>query len=565
VYVMKDPANKMMSEPLPKTHFIKMVEDSSKSFFRPIKWENLASYEEDTTKNEEDTSDVMESKKDTLSDTLITKSGDNSDELDYDAPDSLGKELIVLADTSSDTDGEAKGESEKSKKQLKKVALDSIVYLDEAGLFKKRDYRPKFSLDVAAAALGVSNFGSYGQGFISLTDLMGDHEIQIGLTLNGDIRDNSQYALQYHFLPYKIDYIVGGFYQSFSNQYYSENGFLESKVTSYGGNALIIYPLSIFTRWQLGINTQYIIRKDEENIVTEKGVFAYSALWSHDNVQWGIVGPANGRRINAELLVAPPVFDKDLFFTVGNLDFRNYWNFYKKFTLAWRVDAGFSEAMSNSRNPHHFLLGGDDFYTIYPIRSELDNLPDNSDIEGYYFLDISKPLRGYPFFEFKGNRKILTNLEFRFPFIREFSLAWPIPLAIRYVTGVIFFDYGAAWTYTQSHIFNTKEGKLLRSQRKSEKNLEVTNRIKSENGIGSDENLTPELTEAKNDEVENWIKSWEKEHQEVLSDNQGMGIGYGLRVNLGIFVLRWTKAWPIDGIGSHKKSQTTYWSLGAEF
>jgi hypothetical protein len=48
-------------------------------------------------------------------------------------------------------------------------------------------------------------------------------------------------------------------------------------------------------------------------------------------------------------------------------------------------------------------------------------------------------------------------------------------------------------------------------------------------------------------------------------NSQGWGMGYGMRLNLGIFVLRWTRSWAIDGIGNHKKNQRDYWSLGAEF
>ena len=58
---------------------------------------------------------------------------------------------------------------------------------------------------------------------------------------------------------------------------------------------------------------------------------------------------------------------------------------------------------------------------------------------------------------------------------------------------------------------------------------------------------------------------WLVERRELISDNQGLALGWGWRLNLGIFVLRWTRAWPWDGIGAAKKQRTDYWSLGAEF
>ena len=48
-------------------------------------------------------------------------------------------------------------------------------------------------------------------------------------------------------------------------------------------------------------------------------------------------------------------------------------------------------------------------------------------------------------------------------------------------------------------------------------------------------------------------------------DEMGLGMGYGMRVNLGIFVLKYTASWAVEGIGTHRNPQRDYWSLGAEF
>ncbi|MFC1584873.1 BamA/TamA family outer membrane protein [Fibrobacterota bacterium] len=527
IFLMRNPLIKQFDKDLPRTHFIKSLEDTSMSFFRPINWENLSSFEKDTASGKDSLSaktDTLPPVRDSLAingdeavrggDTLLSLQTDSispgKDALTHipqtlpPDSDSLVPEkeiLVVKKDSLSDTDTLAMDQTRKRPKYL----LDSSEYLDTDGLFIKRNYTPVFSLDVAAAALGVSNFeGSFGQGFIVLTDLMGDQEIEIALTLNGDIRDNSQVALAYHYLPYKVDYILGGFYRSFDNSLY-----FGSKELSWGAYSMILYPLSLFTRWQFELLTQHISREAIVEVVQDsvwevqentKDIFYPSLVWSHDNAQWGMVGPVNGQRINARFSVVPPVFEDNIFFYVGDLDLRRYWMFWKKYSLVMRINAGFSEAIGNNRNPHSFLLGGDDFINIYPIRTVGSNLPESIDIEGLFFSEFSLPLRGFDYFEFTGNRKVLSNLEFRFPFIRELTFSWPIPLSIRQVAGVIFADYGAAWT------------------------------------LGRE-----------------------------FYDSQGLGMGWGMRINLGVFVLRWTRAYPVEGIGNRKKSKTDYWSLGAEF
>src|SRR5690606_1961533 len=122
-------------------------------------------------------------------------------------------------------------------------------------------------------------------------------------------------------------------------------------------------------------------------------------------------------------------------------------------------------------------------------------------LEEFHYSDLDVPLRGFDYYDFRGSRKFITNLEFRYPFIREFSIVWPLPIAIRHVMGNAFVDYGGAWS--RGNAF----------------------------------------------------------------DEFGMGAGVGMRLNLGIFVLRWTRAWPVEfeGLVEKDNPRRDYWSLGAEF
>ena len=54
------------------------------------------------------------------------------------------------------------------------------------------------------------------------------------------------------------------------------------------------------------------------------------------------------------------------------------------------------------------------------------------------------------------------------------------------------------------------------------------------------------------------------DNREVM-ENRGWGYGLGWRMNLGIFVLRYSKAWGIHRFSTVKPGERVYWSLGAEF
>jgi outer membrane protein assembly factor BamA len=48
-------------------------------------------------------------------------------------------------------------------------------------------------------------------------------------------------------------------------------------------------------------------------------------------------------------------------------------------------------------------------------------------------------------------------------------------------------------------------------------------------------------------------------------EERGWGYGWGWRLNLGIFVLRYTRAWSVHEFSTVDRNDYTYWSLGAEF
>ena len=179
---------------------------------------------------------------------------------------------------------------------------------------------------------------------------------------------------------------------------------------------------------------------------------------------------------------------------------RHYTHLLKRFVWANRLTAGGTVGLSGNSAARRFFLGGDANWFNYGVnREEYDN-----NLAYSYYSDIVAPLRGWNYFDITGDRMLLMNSEFRFPFIREISTVWPIPMQIRYINGAMFVDAGYAWTQDE------EGGKLLP--------------------------LPPKIVG---------------------------GYGFGMRANLGIFVLRYDRGWPTDWKSTGRP--INYFSLGAEF
>ena len=518
IYLMKDPVSKAMNGDLPKTRFIKTKEDSTLGFFRPLNWANLSSYNADSLRIDSlariDSIKTV-AHKDSVDRAKKLKPGNKSTEVTKSANDTEPKKGTDEPDPKEFGDPElADGKKKKSKKKKDSVFLsDSSIYMGGDGNFLKRKYKPIWSLDNANAALGVDNqYGYGGLAYITLSDLMGDQELSFALSINGSW-ENTNGSVAYEYLAMKTDLSIMAYHQaqlSSFNRFRSDGSvapedsvFLDRQ---YGFATSARYPLSVFTRVEFEARTLFTSRSLETNEggkyvkndaydpITINALFP-SIKWVHDNSQWGIVGPVNGERVFGSVTAVPPVFQDKYSFMLIDADARKYWEFFKKYTLAIRASCGVSEVIGNYENPHQFWVGGEDF--TFNAHANTDNRPKK--LEEFYFSQFDFPLRGFDYYEFKGTRKFVSNIEFRYPFIREFSVVWPIPLVLRYVMGNVFADYGGAWSSGDAF------------------------------------------------------------------DQMGMGIGYGMRMNLGIFVLKYTRSWAIEGIGTHQKPQRDYWSLGAEF
>jgi hypothetical protein len=358
-------------------------------------------------------------------------------------------------------------------------------------------YTLRFTPDLVIFGLGVSTYsGASGQALAAFSDIMGDHRITLAGDLQVDLSDYAQIFASYEYLKHRVNMIVGGFYY----KYYSYDGLFNRYFHDLetGGVLGLSYPFSMFSRTDFDLFGRYIRRKPltgNDQTVFESNALLTSLGYTFDNILWGITGPLTGIRASATVQIAPPLPFTDEAYLSGDLDIRHYTHIFSRYVWANRLLLGASAGLGDrSKTARRYFLGGNDNWFNYDVN--VDNY--NRNLDYSYYSTIVSPLRGWNYFDITGDKVALINSEFRFPFIREVTTVWPIPLQIRYINGAIFIDAGYAW---------------------------------------SDEPFPPKIAG---------------------------GYGFGMRANLGIFVLRYDRGWPTDFNGLSRKP-INYFSLGAEF
>ncbi len=390
---------------------------------------------------------------------------------------------------------------------------------DSTGHLLSVPYRTQWGLDNAALAFGFSTYsGTAGQGMFTFSDLLGDQILQAMLNVQGSLEDANVFV-RYGWLPQQTDYFLSAYHtRSFTGDLLATNSGDTSLFADrlYGVEASAIHPFSMFHRAGFGVDVGGIDRKVEAwdtdgNIVDAPSTTPGSrnlvwirgnADWVFDNVLWGPTGPWDGYRARLSMVAMPALIQDRYAYGKVKADLRAYLPTGRLYGLALRATAGQSFGLGEGENPARFLVGGEDFTFNY----HLNETNSGTDISSMYFSELDLPLRGYRYYQFRGDKEFVVNAEFRFPFVEELRFGIFLP-TIRYLMGAVFVDAGSAWTH---------------------------------------------------DRVE---------------DQCGIGAGYGLRMNLGAFILKWSKAWPLtQPTGAPGNLQPKnfvdgiqYWSLGADF
>jgi len=396
----------------------------------------------------------------------------------------------------------------------KKIFLDSTEFKMPTGSYKINKYKVELTPDLVYGGVGYSQFyGTQGMTNIMLSDVLGNHRLNIGLGLYGDFR-NADYALTYYYLPRQLDIGTGLYHNAY--YYYSDyTGFVRDR--NYGLSLLMSNPFNKFERISyglgaMGISRSYLEIPDEiVDQLIDRGYLSArdrfflmnNLTYTRDTTVWGYTGPVNGGGMALGVTYSPGLGKNGIDFTTVRLDYRRYLRLMRDYTFATRLATGFSEG----RNKQKFFLGGlpnwlnQEFFGGIRVQH----------IEDVYFASFEMPLRGAEYYTLEGNRFALVNLEFRFPLIRRAIIGFPLPIELGNIGGALFTDMGIAW----------------------DKGEKIKPFVKAPNGLFKTRDLFASF-------------------------------GFGVRMNVGFFLLRYDLAWPTNFYNSSHSPQSL-WSLGADF
>lgn len=363
-------------------------------------------------------------------------------------------------------------------------------------------YRISFTPDMVSVGVGMGTaYSPAGQMLIALSDLMGDHRITFAGDLQGNIDEYAHLFFSYFYLKHRIDIGGGAFYTKdfalasiFGNKIYHE--------MQYGGFGTAQYPLSMFSRVELQTYASHleqdVLYTEDPTLVSNSAQTSVSYVF--DNILWGITGPLNGIRAQASMQLSPPLSFITQPYIAFESDIRHYTHLFKRFVWANRLYLGSSFSLNHKGSARRYLLGGNENWFLYQLNVE----EYEQNIQYSLYSNFVTPFRGWNYVDLWGTKTAVLNTEFRFPFIRDITVVWPLPMQVQYISGAVFADIGNAWD---------KQGTSFSLS---------------------------------------------------LPDKVYGGYGFGMRANLGIFILRFDRGWPTDW-QQHIGTPINYFSMGAEF
>ncbi|MFQ6616645.1 MAG: BamA/TamA family outer membrane protein, partial [Fidelibacterota bacterium] len=388
------------------------------------------------------------------------------------------KPEVLTAETDSDRSGLGASRESYSRyifaleyDHLNRALLDTMAgkpmeplaqgeYKNPDGSYRTQPYKTRFTLDLVSGQAGYSNvFGYIGTTLFAFSDILGDHRIFVGTEMVVNL-ENSDYFLWYDFLKYRNNFSVSLFHTA--NFFGSVPEYIV-RLRHLSLDFSISHPFNRFQRTEFALSHHFINQREYQGVgYTEPPeiigdetlrLLTYRASWVFDNSSWGFTGPNDGWRANAQFFQSLGVFRNRIDFKTILLDARRYIRLSRLYSLAFRMSLGHSFG----RNPQKFFLGGTENWILGT--GETQGVPDgtkwnndirlNTDSTDYlkdiYFSIFILPVRGSRLVERWGTNVLLTNAEFRFPFVNYLALGFPLKVIFGNIHGVLFADVGMAW------------------------------------------------------------------------------------------------------------------------
>jgi len=317
------------------------------------------------------------------------------------------------------------------------------IPLADTATFSFSRYKPRFSTDYVSSFGGYAgNLGVSGGVFVSFSDQLGNHNIQVGANIYGKIQDSD---LLFSYINLKGRTDKGFFVSQFRNAYYLSSTSSSANAFVYiwrGAGVIFSRPFNRFRRIEYGLSAYSVSEKSiqigwdpyfsfrppQEITLQEYGTNYFAgpqAALVFDNTAYSFTGPVDGSRYR----ISAQHFFGELSYSEVIADWRKYWLFWKRVTIALRGIG----AMRWGNDPQLFYIGGP--YTF----------------RGAWYGDL------------RGTNLLLGNAELRFPLIDYLVMGWPLPIFLRGIGGVLFFDIAGAWLNNEAfQPFTSQRAKLLR-------------------------------------------------------------------------------------------------------
>jgi Tol biopolymer transport system component len=365
-----------------------------------------------------------------------------------------------------------------------RALLDSApLALPDTAAFAFRPYRVRYSADyVARPTIGYErdNFGRgvYGGTAISLSDILGDHNVIIAGALNGRIAE-AEALVAYINQRKRLGWAVAASQEP--RYFYSPSSYervdLDDDSPTDSGTvftsrirrfvirqafAEAYYPFNRFSRAEFGVSVQNITDATLEvsstyddlgfwmgssDIRTVSGPAVNfvqpSVALVHDKTLFGWVGPFAGSRWRLEY---SPAFG-DWRFDAATVDFRKYiW--VRPFTLA--VRGFFFGRFGRDADRFPIFLGTPELIRGYTFgsfqRSECVESVSDASRTGCAEVD-----------QLIGSKVAVANVELRFPLIYNVVLGF-LGIGLPPVEAAIFYDVGMAWEESSALTWRREDG-----------------------------------------------------------------------------------------------------------
>jgi Tol biopolymer transport system component len=347
--------------------------------------------------------------------------------------------------------------------------LDSATLsLPDTAALAYRDYRVSLSPDVVGRpTIGAQTGGFYGNGlygssFISLSDMLGNHNMLIAGAVQGSF-DNARVYTSYTYLKNRMNFGVSFQQYPFYRYYGRRFGEVPSRPGTVGEYDLFQrdqyrsvgiqaqYPVSAFARFDFGLEAASIqtdrivrgyVRGDGESfsLTLDGPTRAFvqpSAAWVYDNSLPGFTGAIGGRRLRVG--AATSMGDLNLADLVA--DARHYTPLLGPVLLAQRFLSFSRFGTNGDEDARRFELpwGGPYHLRGYDLASY-----------GLLECEASRALSSEESFcpaqdQLIGSSILLLNSELRIPVLNPLKDAW-LPLNFPPIDASLFFDVGVVWT-----------------------------------------------------------------------------------------------------------------------